>query len=343
MPVTIRDVAQRSGFSTSTVSRVLTHHPGISPETRSRVLAVVEEMNYQPNVLARSLVNARTRMLCVVLPTGPFDGREKLILETISGIGQHARDRGYHVVFLHADTQATEHAEILQTVAGRVADGILLFSQRSKDPLIEALKNAAFPFVIVGNPEEYTDELWVGCDYRSTTHRETVRLIELGHRRIGYIGGPLYRRASKTRFEGYFSAHLERGIEIDHALVEEHAAYETEDGIRYVASRLARTPAPSVPFTALITADDRQAVGAQSVLQREGIRGVSLIGFHDLPQTAVCEPPITTITVNPLKVGSYAARLLIDRLEGAKEGVRHYLIRTSTIDRGTVLPPPEGA
>ena len=110
MPVTIRDVAQRSGFSTSTVSRVLTHHPGISPETRSRVLAVVEEMNYQPNVLARSLVNARTRMLCVVLPTGPFDGREKLILETISGIGQHARDRGYHVVFLHADTQATEHA-----------------------------------------------------------------------------------------------------------------------------------------------------------------------------------------------------------------------------------------
>lgn len=341
MPVTIKDVARVVGVSTSTVSRVLTGHPGIGAETRGRVLKAVAELKYQPNAVARSLVNNRSHMLCAVLPNvddptiwAPF------FLDSLKGINDHARERGYRLVFLHAKAQDEEYEAVMEYVTGRLVDGVILYFERTKDKLIDTLRAADFPFLLFGNPEENVDALWVSTDVKSAYQHETARLLQLGHRRIGYVGGPRYRKYSKDRFDAFFAAHHEAQVPIDPSLVEEEDQYTYEAGERYVESRISGGERPSVPFTAIVTSEDRQSVGASRALARAGIRGVSIIGSADMPICAVNDPPLTSIAYDGYRMGSYSARLLIDRMEGAGNGVHHYVVRCKTVDRGSVQPPP---
>jgi len=98
-----------------------------------------------------------------------------------------------------------------------------------------------------------------------------------------------------------------------------------------------------VPFTAVLTNDDQQALGVAATLKASGIEGVSVQGFQALPQSAYADPPISTVDLNPRRLGSYASRLLIDQLEGQKLNVRHYIVRSTPVDRGSVFPPPREA
>ncbi len=176
MPVTIKDVARQVGVSTSTVSRVLTGHPGIGTETKARVLEAVSTLKYHPNAVARSLVNSKTRVLCFVFPYGTrLHLNPGFILEVLVGMADQARERGYHVIFQHSETLDEERRSVLQAVTGRVTDGLMFFNDRGRDRLIEAVRKAGFPFVLLGHPEDNEEELYITCDDKQSMYRETCR------------------------------------------------------------------------------------------------------------------------------------------------------------------------
>lgn len=341
MPVTIKDVAKAVGVSTSTVSRVLTGHPGIGAATRQRVLETVALMKYHPNATARSLVNHRTYALCAVLPTGgQLSDHDTHSMKALLGLSAHARDRGYSVVLLHPSDSDDEWRGVLHTVTTRSVDGLVLFIDREKDRVIEFLHKSEFPFLLLGHPEEHEHELWVDNDHQQAMYQSTLRLLDLGHRRIAYLGGPRFRRFTKDRFDGYFQACYERGIAVDESIVQTDAEFTLDAGANFIARRITRGEHPRAPFTALLTNDDLQAVGAARALRDSHVDGVSIVGYNSHPITSWYDPPISTVDQNPEKLGRYAARLLIDQLEGERENVRHYKVRSTPVDRASVGPPP---
>ncbi len=340
MPVTIKDVAKAIGVSTSTVSRVLTGHPGIGSATRQRVLETVALMKYHPNATARSLVNHRTYTLCAVLPTGSrLRDHDSHTMKALLGISAHARERGYNVVLIHPADADDEWRSVLHAVTTRVVDGVVLFASREKDRVIEFLRKSEFPFLLLGHPEEHDKELWVDTDHQQAMYLSTLHLLDLGHRRIAYLGGPRFLGSTKDRFDGFFQACHERGVPIDDSLVQLAAEYTLDAGDAFVAARVSSGTPPRASFTALLTNDDLQAVGAARALRDRHVMGVSVVGFCSHPITSWYDPPISTIDVNSDKLGRYAARLLIDQLEGERENVRHYRVRSTPVERASVGPP----
>lgn len=281
----------------------------LRPETRRRIARAARDLDYRPSVLARSLRLQKTQTLGLLVPdiTNPF------FAPIMRGAEDVALARGYSLILCNTEDVPAREAAYLRVLRERQVDGLLIASSRMSDATITGLRREGFPFVLV-NRSARGAELTVTVDNRAAAAEAVTHLVRLGHRRIGHIAGPRTTTTGLERAEGVRGALSELGLVADGELTVEAKAFSEEEGYR-CAAELLRLP---VPPTALFGANDLIAIGALRAARDRGLaipRDVSVVGFNDIRQAELLEPPLTTVHVPQYDMGAAGARLLIARLE----------------------------
>lgn len=308
---TIGDVAKKAGVGAGTVSRVLNGSPKVRDDTRRRVLAVIEELDYRPNPMARGLSRGRCQTLGAVVP---FFTQASAV-ERMRGVAAALDDSRYDLMLFNVET-TVHRDEFLATLTRRDrADGLLIVSMPPPPTALTGLIEAGVPVVLVdavgdGVPTVRTDDVIGG-------RLATQHLLDLGHRRIGFIGddptNPLGFISSAHREQGYREALQEAGLEYDPTLVR-HGAHDREVGL-HLSEKLIRAADPP---TAIFASSDVQALGVIEAARSLGIKvpdDLSVIGFDDIDVSAYAD--LTTVRQPLFDSGYLGARLLLDSLQGS--------------------------
>lgn len=334
--VTIDDVARLAGVAKGTVSRVLNNYGDTSDKTRDRILEAVERLGYQPSSAARKLKRGRVDTLGIVLPAGDGEHADPFLSEFLDGIAQalDLSDRDLLVTTAHSDEHAlTVHDRLIRS---RKVDGFIVTRTQVDDPRIGLLLQRGFPFVAHGRTNG-TDFAWYDVD-NEVAFREAVRHVAaLGHRRIGFLGGPARMNFAKQRKAGYRKGLAEAGIAHDPAL--ENACELSEMSGAQAARALLRLDEPP---TALVCVTDTVAIGAMGAIRALGLvigRDVTVIGYDGLPVGAYIDPPLTTFSQSAHAAGARTARMLIDVIEGVDPLERQELVRADLVKRSSDGPP----
>jgi DNA-binding LacI/PurR family transcriptional regulator len=332
MGATINDVARLAGVSASTVSRVLSDHPRISDETKERVRKAIEELQYYPNAIARSLVNAATNTIGLILNTGPeLLMRNTFFVQAMAGVSIYAQESGFNVMFAFNNSEEEDLNIAKRYVSSRSVDGIILFTSRANDRCIEYLKSIKYPFSVIGRPDDTRDVLWVDNDNFQATYQVTDYLISKGLTRIGFMGGPKGLNVTRDRFEGYKRALSVHAITFEPDIVFDNGDFSDDFGYACMGEILTK-PRNRLP-QGMVTCDDLQAIGAMKALHESGMGDMAITGFNNTPLGNFQHPRLTSVDVNADKLGFYAAKLLIDNLRGIKGAPTHYIVPTLLVEK----------
>ncbi|TMD61869.1 MAG: LacI family transcriptional regulator [Chloroflexi bacterium] len=307
---TIADVARAARVHPSTVSRALNDGAVLRDETRKRVVRAARRLDYRPSAVARSLRLQRTLTLGMLVP----DIANPFFPPIIRGAEDVALSCGYALVLCNTEDVPEREATYLRVLRQRQVDGLLIASSRMSDAVITRLRRERFPFVLV-NRSARGAELTVTVDNRRSAAEAVGHLAALGHRRVGHIAGPQSTTTGLERAEGARLAIGRHGLAADAALWIEATAFSEEEGYRCARVLLALGRRP----TAIFGANDLIAVGALRAIRDARLRvpeDVSVVGFNDIRQAELLEPPLTTVHVPQYEMGAAAARLLIARLGG---------------------------
>lgn len=329
---TMKDVADHARVSVSTVSYVLNDSGPVAAERRNRVLDAVEVLKYSPNESARNLKRRSASTIGMVVPelTNQFFA---LVTE---GVQKAASERDVLVVLVVPD--ATEQAEEKQAQllrSQRIVGVIYLSGTGSMPASIYELARSG-PVVLVDEQIPGLDLPSVVCESRRGARAVAAHVMEQGHRRVAVIGGPPALWTAQQRLAGYREAFAGAGLDPDTVPV--YAGdYRQASGQGLAAKALAAEPRP----TALICANDLMAIGAMEHCRQVGLRvpdDVSIVGFDDLPLSALLTPRLTSVRQPARDMGFRAATALFDLLETGESGAIGELPATLQL-RDSVCPP----
>jgi LacI family transcriptional regulator, galactose operon repressor len=329
---TIAEVAERAGVGVATVSRVLNSSPAVSRTTRRRVLAVIEELGYAPNAAARALSTGRT---CAVGVVAPFITRPSVV-ERLRGVSRRVAAADYQLVLFDVE-RPRPLAELAG--AGRL-DGLVLISLAPSEDDRARLRAAGIPVVLVDADDPELP--CVSIDDVEGGRLAAEHLLELGHRRIGFVGdaeeGPFGFTSSPRRREGAARACAEAGVEL---LV--RSGPHGRDRARALAAELLALPERP---TAIFAASDAQALGVLEAADAAGLQvpqDLSVVGFDDVEMARYAG--LTTVAQPLEESGLRGAELLLAALDG-EPGARRRLplelvVRSSTALAGTGMRQEE--
>lgn len=312
--VTLAMVAEVAGVSPSTVSRVLTGHAKVSDGKRAAVEAAIARLNYQPNVLARSLAQGRTLSIGVLTQdiNSPFYG------EALRGIEDALMGTGIVPLFVSGHWNVQDEVERMTHLLGRRVDGVIVLTGRLTDEQIREYAQR-LPIVVTGRHVKGANIACMRVDDFKGAYRAVHHLLELGHRRIAHIAGPQDYADSVERLKGYRKALEEADVPFDQKLVV-YADFHEPSGVLAINQLLDARQS----FSAVFASNDQTAYGARLALYQRNIRvpeDVSLIGFDDLPGSRYQIPPLSTIHQPVYELGRAAARVLLKLIEGGRSKV----------------------
>ncbi len=307
--ITIKDIARRADVSISTVSRVLNQKNMVTEEKRHAVLAAIEELDYQPNPLARGLAGGTSRTIGVVTQdiSSPFYDA------ILRGIRQGLNHTDYLPLFADGYWQVHKEKQAIQTLLNRQVDGLIVLGGVIPEDYLVHLSHQ-IPLVVVGRNLPALVNQVVYLDNFTGAYKATQYLLELGHRRIVHITGILSHQDAIERRDGYRQAMSDAGLSPDPDLIIEGDFMEST-GMMAVEMLFTR----GRPFSAIFAANDQMAIGARLALYRRGIRvpdDVSLIGFDDQLNAAYITPPLTTVRQPSIEIGEAAAEAILHLMRG---------------------------
>jgi DNA-binding LacI/PurR family transcriptional regulator len=312
MPATASDVAAKAGVSASTVSRVLNDKPGVGAETRRRVLEAVKELHYVPDVAARGLATAHMQNVGFVVYSYGVSPRLSADFSPriMQGVEEELTHHGYHAIL--AALKPTTSPSGLKIVRESRVDGLILIGPRFSPRSILELKSAGFPIVLIDNALHETKIDSILCDNSDGAYKAAKHLIEHGHSRIVFLRGPAEWVSNRERCAGYQQAMSEAGLE---SQVVPMSDTTIDTGYEALGRALETYP----DLTAICAVNDATAIGAIRALKEAGRQlpdDVAITGFDDISWAALNEPPLTTVHIYLEEIGRFAARRLVDLIEG---------------------------
>lgn len=329
---TLESIAELSGVSRSTVSRVVNNQAGVSPTVRDRVLAVIEHTGYQPNAMARSLAMQSTGMLGLVIPrqaqslfVDPYFPR------LIQGISAASNQQNSTLALFLLHNEAEEEQIYPQVLNRSLLDGVLFVASNTEDPFVQRLLNSGMPFVTIGRDCAETSTHYVDVDNVQGAFTAVSHLIRLGYERIATITGPLNSFSAQNRLEGFHKAVTSRGQVLDTNWIVEGDF--TEAGGYFAMQQLL----PHEP-DAIFVASDGMAMGAMRAAREAGWRipdDVAIVSYDDLPQAALTDPALTTIRQPIQRLGKLAIETLLDVITNGTAPTRRILLPTELIIRSS--------
>ncbi len=311
---TLADVARRAGVALSTVSAVLNNRPDcfVSEKTRRRILKAAEELGYRPNYLARSLAKGKTDTIGLVI----YEVANPYFASLADEIERRVQEAGYQLLLCtNRGLGDTDDRANLELLSNQRVDGILLWASRYPPegytvPLPKKVKSR-LPIVVLGYlTKDNTD--YVAIDRQSGTYQATKHLIDLGHRRIGYLAPPWGMSPEYPKLAGILQALQDVDLSEPVLLIAEG---HTRSAGRIAVQKLQEQ---NPPPTAIICYNDLLAIGAYRGLRDLGLRipdDVALIGFDGIEEGKYLDPPLTTISVPVATLSQLAVQFLLRRLQ----------------------------
>jgi DNA-binding LacI/PurR family transcriptional regulator len=331
---TIYDVARLAGVSTATVSRALNGTGQIAPATRAAIDAAVEQLGYQTNTVARSLVTKSTETIALLLPdiTNPF------YAALVSGIQQRALETGHTMLLCTTEGDPEREEQYLTLLRAKQVDGVLVDGLVLPPERIARFVREGLPIVCLDRDVDSAAVPLVQVDNRLGARMATEHLLSLGHTRIAHVQGAPELGISVERVQGYREALADAGIPFDPHLLA--IGSFTEEGGYDAARSLLETPS----FTAVFAANDLSAIGVINAIVQSGRRvpaDVSIVGFDDLRLSKFTTPPLTTIHQPALEIAQLATQLLLELANGREVRQLRHLLEPALVVRSSTAPPPE--
>lgn len=308
-PATIRDVADRAGVSTATVSRVLAGIGNPKPETAAAVLRAVEQLGYRPSGVARSLRMKRTRTLGLIVT----DIQNPFFPELVQAADSAARGLNYSIILGSAAYDEHRAMHYLDLMVDRRVDGLIIASSQLSEESWQWLIASPVPVVVVNAEPSGLPVPVITSDNVGGTRLAVEHLVGLGHRRFAYIRGPEGFTADRPRFEGFRQACADAGIRASD-IVEIRGDGQFEGGERATAELLAA----GSTVTAIVCHNDVTAIGAMRAIRAAGKRvpgDISVVGCDDIAAAAWVVPALTTVAQQKAEMGTLAVQRLAAALD----------------------------
>jgi DNA-binding LacI/PurR family transcriptional regulator len=327
---TIRDVANLAGVSHQTVSRVINNSERVLPETRAKVVAAIQELDYRPNAIARSMALGKTKTLAYIAP----NLTDFTFASIIQSAESHLRDLGYSFLITTAESEAGFRGMMNQFVADGRVDGLIVHTPLLEDYQRELLQ--AVPSVIVGvNPQREGKFTTIDHDNYQISQIAIEHLSSLGHRHIAMIIGVHNEDCVIDRVQGFYDQMNISQRQVHPEWIEK-GDWSASSGYQAATRLLTSSRRPS----AIYAQNDRMAIGAIHAARDLGFsvpEDLSVIGVDDLPLARHFSPPLTTVRQNFALLGMRAAELLVENLT-VESRQRHVRMPAELIVRSTTGP-----
>lgn len=335
MSITIKKIAEYSGVSVPTVSKILNNKGNVRKDLRIRVQAIIEKYNYRPSALARGMKLNKTNTIGLIIP--------KIInsfyVEVIEQIEKEAKNRNYTMVLGNSDEDIDREVNCLRTFLDMRVDGLIIASCGRNQELriqreFEYYKALNIPIVLISRSLPNLDVDTVELDNVGSAYKVTKYLIKTGHKKIGIISSSIQTSAGQERIDGYLKALDEYKLPFEQNLA--HIGGTTIMEGYKLTNSLLKLYKP----TAIFVGSNFQLLGALQAIKKQKINipdDISLIGFHDSEWIQFSTPPLTVVTPDTYKFSMTAINLLFDRINGSYLGKgRRQIIPTKIVYRKSV-------
>ncbi|WP_259391339.1 LacI family DNA-binding transcriptional regulator [Paenibacillus sp. 1011MAR3C5] len=306
----IHDVVKKSGLSIVTVSRVINNSPTVREVNRQKVLKAMEELNYQPNSAAQSLVRGKTGIIGMSIT----NLNDSFYDRVIKAANRKLADQGYFLTLSISEHEGEGETNNFLFQRDRV-DGIILLSPIEEEQYVAELKKKKIPFILLDNQYEHDDVSSVLVDNFQGGYDATRHLIDLGHTKIAHIGGPTIFLSVTERKRGYVQALADAALT---PFAIEYSGFTVSSGYDAAKKWIREDTLP----TAIFAGDDFIALGVIHALREEGImvpHDVSVVGFDDQKLASEFFPRLTTVRQPEAQMGSIGVDLLLEQINGQME------------------------
>src|SRR5690348_2443439 len=331
-PATLRDVAAAARVHPATASRALNPETRIlvSEDTARRVTEAASRLGYRPNPVARSLRTRRSHTVGVLIP----DLNNPLFPPIVRGLEDKLAAAGYVALIGNTDADAGRERTLFEQMRARHVDGFVLATATLHDWLLAEAAAADVPVVLMNRLAPEYNLPSVSVDNEQGARMAVSHLARLGHTRIAHIAGPQEASTALGRLRGFRDGMAAHKLEVDESLIAYADRYTVEEGARCGRELLARYPG----FTAIAAANDMLAVGCYTALDEHSVQcpdDISLIGFNDMPFIDRLKPPLTTVRFPHYQLGTEAAQLLLERINGSESPVKILYLAPELVVRGS--------
>ncbi|HIE71699.1 MAG TPA: LacI family transcriptional regulator, partial [Planctomycetes bacterium] len=332
----IKDVANRAGVHPSTVSRVL------NPATRSmvseslaeKIICIANELGYRRNPLASGLRTQRTFTVGIIIP----DLTNPVFPPIVRGVEHTLDSEGYIAILADSGSKRRSEQALIENMKAHQVDGLILAAATRKDPLVDQCIDQGIPLVLVNRTVDKHNVAAVINDDELGIDLAVAHLVELGHEKIAYIGGPQRTSTGYTRYRAFLKTIKKARISIDRALVVNAREFSEQSG----QALFRELVATGRKFTAVVTANDLLALGCCDAMTELGLscpKDISITGFNDMPYIDRFVPPLTTLHIPHDELGVQAALLLLERIQNPDTPAKQLRLEPRMIVRGSTAVP----
>jgi DNA-binding LacI/PurR family transcriptional regulator len=324
---TLRDVAKVAGVSIATASRVLNNHEYVSEKTRNKVLSAVEDLGYRPSRLAVGLRTGRTRIFGLIIS----DIGNPYFASVVRGIEDIAYANGYNLILCNSDEDPEKEELYINVFLDSAVSGAIIACAREDSMCGGKLLDAGIPIVAMDRRMMNFNVDTVITNNVKGAYEAVIHLIEQGHRKIGFIGGPLHTTTGRERWEGYKKALSEHGYELNQDLIK-LGNFKQRSGQEAASELLEKDDRP----TALFAANNFMTLGALNSIHDKGLKipdEIAIVGFDDLPWAQSLDPPLTAVEQSANELGKTAADLLIKRIDDPNRPITTVTLNTNLVVR----------
>ena len=318
---TIKDIARKSGFSTSTVSMVLRKKPHFAQSTRKRILELAEKMNYRPNATSLALVSGKTKNVGLIVT----DISSHLVSRIILSIERNLSRKGFHVILCNTQGNPSTESRYVRVLQNGKVDGIILASVQEKAVKFRPLIDSGLSLVLLDRYKNARIDS-VSFDVTKAAHLAVSHLIRLGHREIAYVGGPAGLPTDVNKQEGFRNALRDAGLSVK-GMPLVSAGFTAFDGHDAVRTLLREHPG----ISALFCFNDRVALGGVYAARETGRNvpdDVAFVGCDNTEEAVFSPVPLTTVELDGWQLGALASDMIVGRIN-RKSGKTHLFRQVS--------------
>lgn len=302
---TIYEVSKLAGVSLATVSRVINESGNVTPKTRERVLAAINELGYRPNSMAQSLASRRSNSVGVLIPElyGPFFG------VMLSSVEAELHEAGKRAIVTAGHSDEAKEKDAIEFLLSSSCDALILHVQAVSDDYLIEISNGTVPVILLNRHIPELAEKCISLDNEHGGYIATRSLLERGHEKVAYISGPSWKIDSFKRLTGHRRALEEFGLDFDERLAFE-GDFEEASGREGILHLLQQKQ----PFTGLVCANDEMAAGAMDTARSQGLAipgDLSVVGYDDVAFTRFLNPQLSSVNCRIGEMGRMAANAVL--------------------------------
>ena len=333
----IKAVAKRANVSTATVSRTMNGSAKVSPQTAARVRRAIEALNFYPNTNARALGSGRSSLYGLIISdiTNPF------FPELVKAFDDIAVMHGQEVLIANTNYDAERMKICVSRMLQRKVDGVAIMTSEMDDRLVEVFSRRHIPLVFLDTGSPAPGVNCVRIDYSAGIDAAVHHLIELGHKRIAFISGPMRLASARMRYKAFMESTTRDHLDSDPSLIEEgnHRVDGGHDAMKRILDSKARP-------TAVLASNDLTAIGAMGAIAEAGLmvpEDISVVGFDDIQLSAFTMPPLTTVRLPRAEIANAAFRALLNAHQSDTKNMaqgEEHTVQPTLVRRKSTGPAP---